>query len=226
MSDCIFLIEDNVKLAETLSSGLQEEGFAVTWCPTAASVGEKLCEHTPLLFLLDLGLPDRDGLDLLNDIKESHPDAAVLIITARDGIEARVSGLNLGADDYLVKPFSFQELVARIRALNRRVAQNKTVLDSHGVRMDTRSRTVLVDGADEELPPREFALLAYLIEHESQTVSRETLAKHVWKVSSRATSMDNVIDVHISRLREKLKPYNKERLIHTVRGVGYVFGKS
>ena len=175
------------------------------------------------LILLDLGLPGRDGLQILTALRSKGVKTPVLVLTARDALQDRVAGLDSGADDYLVKPFAFAELLARIRALMRRGrAAESPRLAVGDLMMDLITRKVTRGGQPVELTVREFELLEYLMRYEGQVVSRETLARDVWKETARTTPLDNVIDVHIARLRRKVDLDRPVRLIHTIRGVGFM----
>jgi DNA-binding response OmpR family regulator len=175
------------------------------------------------LILLDLGLPGRDGLHILTTLRGKGIKTPVLVLTARDTLQDRVAGLDSGADDYLVKPFAFAELLARIRALMRRGrAAESPRLAVGDLSMDLITRKVTRGGQPVELTVREFELLEYLMRYEGQVVSRETLARDVWKETARTTPLDNVIDVHIARLRRKVDLDPSMKLIHTVRGVGFL----
>jgi DNA-binding response OmpR family regulator len=174
------------------------------------------------LILLDLGLPGRDGLQILTTLRTKGIKTPVLVLTARDTLQDRVAGLDSGADDYLVKPFAFAELLARIRALMRRGASDAPRLTVGDLTMDLITRKVTRGGQTVELTVREFELLEYLMRYEGQVVSRETLARDVWKETARTTPLDNVIDVHIARLRRKVDVDRPLKLIHTVRGVGFM----
>jgi len=166
-------------------------------------------------------LPGRDGLQVLSTLRKRGLQTPVLILTARDAIEDRVEGLDKGADDYLVKPFAFPELLARVRALLRRSEQSPQ-LRLADLEMDVIARKAKRNGQYLELTAREFELLEYLLRHKEQVVSREMLARYVWKETARATPLDNVMDVHINRLRRKVDEPFDRKLIHTVRGVGFV----
>src|SRR5206468_3714077 len=174
------------------------------------------------LIVLDLMLPGRSGLEILQTLRQRRVETPVLILTARDGIDDRVAGLDLGADDYLVKPFALPELLARIRALLRRGRPSDVVrLKVADLEMDLVARRVVRGTRSLELTGREFELLEYLLRHQGHLVSREMLARDVWREPRRATPLDNVIDVQMTRLRRKVDPDGLERLIHTVRGVGF-----
>src|SRR5262245_50231461 len=168
-------------------------------------------------------LPGRSGLEILQTLRQRHMDTPVLILTARDGIEDRVRGLDLGADDYLVKPFALPELLARIRAILRRGRPSEVLrLKVADLEMDLVARRTLRGDRPIDLTSREFDLLEYLMRHHGHLVSREMLARDVWKEPHRATPLDNVIDVQMTRLRRKVDLDGASRLIHTVRGVGFV----
>ena len=175
------------------------------------------------IILLDVMLPGRDGLQVLSTLRSQGVETPVLVLTARDALEDRVTGLDSGADDYLVKPFAFAEVLARIRALLRRGRSTESIrLGVGDLDMDLVSRKVTRAGRHIELTVREFELLEYLLRHEGQVVSRGALARDVWKETERTTPLDNVIDVHIARLRRKLDAEFPVKLIHTVRGVGFM----
>jgi two-component system copper resistance phosphate regulon response regulator CusR len=168
-------------------------------------------------------LPGHDGIDILKNLRARGARTPVLLLTARDAVADRVLGLESGADDYLVKPFAFAELVARIRTLLRRAAPveplRKTIAD---VVVDLETRRVSRKGKTVELTPREFDLLVYLMRQPGQVVTREMLAKEVWAETNRVTPLDNVIDVHVAHLRKKMDDGHAVKLVHTVRGVGFV----
>ncbi len=219
----ILVVEDEVKVADALCEGLAGEQYEVAVERTGEGAFFRINTETFDLILLDLNLPGRDGLQVLRTIREKGIKSPVLVLTARDTLQDRVLGLDSGADDYLVKPFAFAELLARIRALVRRGRENDAPRLSVGdLVLDLITRKVTRGGKPVELTVREFELLEFLIRHQGQVVSRETLARDVWKEVSRTTSLDNVIDVHIARLRRKVDPEQAARLIHTVRGVGFM----
>jgi len=173
--------------------------------------------------ILDIMLPGRDGLEILKAARREGLTMPVLLLTAKDGVEDRVAGLDAGADDYLAKPFAFAELLARARALLRRgpgpVGAEIVVKD---LRIDREARRAERTGRDLSLTAKEFELLEYLASHSGRVISRQTLSRDVWRVTERATPMDNVIDVHIARLRGKLDGPFEEKLLKTVRGVGFM----
>ena len=219
----ILVVEDEQKVANALREGLEEEHFEVIVAPTGEDAFFRVNTEKFDLILLDLMLPGRDGLQILTTIRKRGLETPVLLLTARDSLEDRVTGLNSGADDYLVKPFAFEELLARIRALLRR---GRTVdMLRFGIAdldMDIVSRKVTRGGRPVDLTAREFELLEYLMRHEGQVVMRDMLARDVWKETARGTPLNNVIDVHIARLRRKVDVEPFEKLIHTVRGVGFM----
>jgi DNA-binding response OmpR family regulator len=219
----ILVVEDEPKLAAALVEGLRAERYDVT----AASSGEEgffLLYSRPFdLVLLDIMLPGRSGYEILKQIRRNGGQMAVLLLTARDSIEDRVHGLDSGADDYLVKPFAFPELLARCRALLRRGgAERPPALTIGDLAIDLAARTVLRRGVSIDLTAREYELLEYLARGQGSVVSREMLARDVWKEAGRGTPIDNVIDVHIARLRRKLDDPFERKLLHTVRGVGFI----
>ncbi len=219
----ILVVEDEQKVADALREGLEDERYDVVVERTGEGAFFRVNTETFDVVLLDLTLPGRDGLEILRAIRQRRMETPVLVLTARDSLEDRVTGLDAGADDYLVKPFAFAELLARIRALVRRGrvadAPRLTVGD---LEMDLVTRTVVRGGRPVDLTVREFELLEYLMRYHGQVVSRETLARDVWKETARTTPLDNVIDVHIARLRRKVDLDQAVKLIHTVRGVGFM----
>jgi DNA-binding response OmpR family regulator len=219
----LLVVEDEPKVARALRDGLEAEGYAVTTAHTGEEGFFLASSEAFDLLVLDLSLPGRDGLEVLQALRQKGLLIPVLILTARDAIEDRVSGLDHGADDYMVKPFAFPELLARVRALVRRGRGDQLVRLGEGdLTLDVVSRRVERGGEPISLTPREFELLEYLLRHRGTIVSREMVARDVWKETERGTPLDNVIDVHIGRLRKKVDAGSARRLIHTVRGVGFV----
>jgi len=219
----ILVVEDEAKVARALKEGLEREAYEVTVARTGEE-GYYLLGARPFdLVVLDLGLPGRDGLEILATLRSRHRGIPVLILTARDAVQDRVAGLDAGADDYLVKPFAFPELLARLRALLRRGRAEQAVrLKVADLDVDVPARRVSRGGRDVELTSREFELLEYLLWNRGRVVSREMLARDVWREMRRATTLDNVIDVHIARLRRKVDDSFAVKLIQTVRGVGFI----
>jgi DNA-binding response OmpR family regulator len=217
------VVEDERKLAQVLSSALQAEQYDVVVAGTGEDGFYRANAELFDLVVLDLMLPGRNGLEILQTLRQRHVETPVLILTARDGIDDRVLGLDLGADDYLVKPFALPELLARIRALLRRGRPSEVFrLKAADLEVDVVARRVVRGDRSIELTGREFDLLEYLLRHQGHLVSREMLARDVWKEPRRATPLDNVIDVQMTRLRRKVDLEGAPRLIHTVRGVGFV----
>ena len=225
----ILLVEDDKQLANSLRQGLAESECSVVWVQTLEQARAAIRDHVVDLTVLDLGLPDGDGLELLASIRNANASLPVLILTARDEVVDRVKGLNAGADDYLTKPFAFSELIARLRALCRRGQMRKesaTTLMVGDLSIDLLKRRVQRENTEITLSPLEFDVLAYLASKAGTTVSRETLIREVWKISSRASPMDNVIDVLMTRLREKVDRDFAYPLLQTIRAVGYVCKES
>ena len=217
------VVEDEQKVANALREGLEGDAYEVVVERTGEGAFFRINTEQFDVVLLDLTLPGRDGLEILAAMRERGLKTPVLVLTARDTLQDRVLGLDAGADDYLVKPFAFAELLARIRALVRRgrVAESPR-LSAGDLDVDLITRKVTRAGRAVELTVREFELLEYLLRHHAQVVSRETLARDVWKETARTTPLDNVIDVHIARLRRKIDAEAGSKLIHTVRGVGFM----
>jgi two-component system copper resistance phosphate regulon response regulator CusR len=219
----VMVVEDEHKVASALKEGLEGEGYDVVVEHSGEAALVRLKTDACDIILLDLLLPGRGGLDVLSTLREQGFETPVLILTARDTLDDRVTGLNNGADDYLVKPFAFVEVVARMRALLRRGggASGATRLGVADLEMDLVTRKVTRGGRKVDLTLREYELLEYLLRYEGQVVSRGTLARDVWNEAARTMSLDNVIDVHIARLRRKIDADGPVKLIQTVRGVGF-----
>jgi two-component system copper resistance phosphate regulon response regulator CusR len=219
----ILVVEDEVKLAGALREGLEGDGYSVQVEHTGERGFYLLRNESFDLAILDVMLPGRSGLDVLAALRQKGATIPVLLLTARDEVADRVRGLDAGADDYLVKPFAFPELLARVRTLLRRGKQEiPAKLQFAGLEMDVSSRSVRRGGKPVDLTAREFEILEYLLRNQGRVVSREMLAKEVWKEISRQVPLDNVIDVHIARLRHKVDEDFGSRLVHTVRGVGFI----
>ena len=219
----MLVVEDERKLAHVVSSALQAEHYDVVVAATGEDGFYRANAELFDLVVLDLMLPGRNGLEILQTLRQRHIETPVLILTARDGIEDRVRGLDLGADDYLVKPFALPELLARIRALLRRGRPSEALrLKAGDLELDLVARRASRGDRAVDLTGREFELLEYLLRHQGHLVSREMLARDVWREPRRATPLDNVIDVQMARLRRKIDCDGTARLIHTVRGVGFV----
>ena len=201
----ILVVEDERKLAQVIASALQAERYEAVVAPTGEDGFFRANAETFDLVLLDLMLPGRGGLEILQTLRKRNVQTPVLILTARDGVDDRVLGLDLGADDYLVKPFALPELLARIRALLRRGRPADILrLKAADLEVDLVTRRATRNGRTLDLTAREFDLLEYLLRHQGHVVSREMLAHDVWKEPRRATPIDNVIDVQMARLRKKV----------------------
>ena len=221
----ILVIEDEKKVAEALRDGLEGEHYEVSIAATGEEGFFLASQGSFDLVLLDLMLPQRDGIDVLATLRKCGNQTPVFVLTAKDAIEDRVLGLDHGADDYLVKPFAFSELLARIRALLRRGRMDQILKLRHeDLEMDLVTRKVSRGPQILDLTVKEFEILEYLLRHWGCVVSREMLARDVWHASARATPLDNVIDVTIARLRRKIDDPCEKKLLHTVRGVGFVLG--
>jgi two-component system copper resistance phosphate regulon response regulator CusR len=219
----ILLIEDEPKVARAVQDGLEAEGYEVTLAATGDAGLHAADTGQFDLIVLDLMLPGRDGIEILSARRGVGDATPVLVLTARDTVLDRVAGLDAGADDYLVKPFAFAELLARVRALLRRGRPEPPPrLVVADLEIDLAARRAARGGSLLSLTGREFTLLEYLVRYQGQVVSREQIARDVWREPSRGTPLDNVIDVHIMRLRRKVDPEGSARLIQTVRGVGFV----
>ncbi len=220
----ILVIEDEQKLGNALQEGLQAEQYEVALAYTGEE-GFYLAQTEIFdLLVLDVMLPGRNGFEILATLRQHGFKTPVLMLTARDAVEDRVRGLDTGADDYLVKPFAFPELLARVRALCRRgiSPEANPKLRVADLEVDVVGRSVTRGGEALDLTAREFELLEYLLRHQGHVVSREMLTRDVWKEPGRHSPLDNVIDVHVARLRRKIDDQFEHKLVHTVRGVGFV----
>lgn len=223
----ILVIEDEKKVAQAIKKGLEAEHYQVELALTGEEGFFRLCSGPFDLVVLDLMLPGRDGIDILRTLRRTNRETPVLVLTARDALEDKILGLDLGADDYLVKPFAFPELTARIRALLRRGrGDQRTKLAVGDLEMDLAKRSVARARQAIALTVKEFELLEYLLRNGGHVVTRDMLARDVWKETLRATPLDNVIDVHIGRLRRKVDDPFPVKLIHTVRGVGFILSET
>jgi two-component system copper resistance phosphate regulon response regulator CusR len=217
----ILLVEDEPSAARFIAKGLREATYAVDVAADGVAAAEQCLQYDYDAIVLDVMLPGRDGLAVCRELRASGSDVPVLMLTARDAVEARVQGLDSGADDYLTKPFDFRELLARLRALTRRerrpVAPERMEIGS--LTIDIPGRRVFREGKEVSLTSREYALLEYLARHAGEVVGRADIAEHVWDEHYDAFS--NVVDVYIQRLRRKLDDPDAPSLIRTRRGQGY-----
>jgi two-component system copper resistance phosphate regulon response regulator CusR len=216
----ILVVEDEKRIADFLSRGLESAGYAVD----LAADGQRaldLVHHTEYdLVILDLGLPDIDGLQVLAKIRNRKSSPPVLILSARDAVEDRVKGLEVGADDYLVKPFAFVELLARVRALLRRGQPTPERLQVGDLVLDCIRRRVTRENEPIELAPKEFSILEYLMRNRGRPLSRTMIVEHVWDMDY--DGLTNIVDVYIRHLRSKIDDRFPMKMIHTVRGIGYM----
>jgi heavy metal response regulator len=216
----ILVVEDEPRVRSFLRRGLGEAGMAVDLAGDGEEALELALAARYDAIVLDLGLPLRDGLEVLRELRARGCATPVLVLTARDAVPDRVQGLDAGADDYLVKPFAFAELLARLRALLRRGTAQSSVIRVGDLVLDAAARTVERSGTRLELTAKEFALLEYLARHAGEVVTRTMIAEHVWNLDF--DSFSNVIDVYIRYLRRKVDDPFDTKLIHTRRGIGYV----
>ena len=221
----LLLIEDYRPLQQSLTKGLREAGFAVDTTGDGQEGLWYAMGNEYDVIILDLMLPGMDGLEILKKIRSEGRNSHVLILTAKDTVRDRVTGLDLGADDYLVKPFAFEELLARVRALLRRSYREKNpCIEIKDLRIDLTTQRVYRSSEEIRLTPREYALLEYLAMRAGQTISRTDIWEHIYEFASSASS--NVVDVYVGYLRKKIERPNEPALIQTVRGRGYMLGET
>jgi len=220
----VLIAEDDKPVASFVQKGLEAEQYAVDVAQDGHEAQSMVGQFDYDLAVLDLNLPLMDGLDVLKHIRQTKPALPVMVLTGRNGVEDRVKGLDLGADDYLTKPFSFTEFSARVRALLRRAAQpTAVVLRVDDLELNRMERKVIRAGLAIDLTAKEFALLEYLMLNAGRCVTRAMIIEHVWNLLF--DTMTNVVDVYINYLRKKVDSGHERRLIHTVRGVGYQIGE-
>lgn len=216
----ILVVEDEKRIADFLSRGLESAGYAVDIAPDGHTAVNLTRDTSYDLLILDLGLPDLDGLEVLEKIRNRKVSPPVLILSARNAVDDRVKGLELGADDYLVKPFAFVELLARVRALLRRGQPTPERLQVGDLILDCLRRKVTRGGQGVELAPKEFSILEYMMRNPGRPLSRTMIVEHVWDMDY--DGLTNIVDVYIRHLRSKIDDGWPTRLIHTVRGIGYM----
>ena len=220
----VLVVEDEPKTSAYLKRGLEENGFVVDVAETGEDGIQLAAMQLYDLIVLDVLLPGRDGWTVVTDLRRRGVETPVLFLTARDAVRDRVKGFELGADDYLVKPFAFSELLARIRSLLRRgPARQSTVLRLEDLEVDLARHRALRDGRTLDLTPKEFQLLSLLLQRCGEVLSRTLIAEQVWDINFESDS--NLVEVHMRRLRSKVDDPFETKLIHTVRGVGYVLEK-
>ncbi len=217
----ILLVEDDRKIGQFVKKGLEEVSYSAVWVKTAEEARVEVAHNQFDVIILDIGLPDGNGLELLTDWREKNLATQVLILSARHEVDDKIAGLNLGADDYLTKPFSFGELLARLRSLVRRHASaKKTVLEHRGIRLDLLTREITFDDVAVQLTQREFALLELFLHHPARVLTRTQIAEKIWDCHFDMET--NLVDVYVAKLRGKLRlPNETEPVIQSVRGVGY-----
>jgi DNA-binding response OmpR family regulator len=216
----VLVVEDEERLGRLLQKSLSEHAHVVRWVTTCATANDALAETSFDLVIVDLGLPDGDGLALVRDWREAGFTEPVLILSARDSREDRVRGLDVGADDYLPKPFGMDELLARLRALLRRQAGRKqTVYEHNGISLDLLGHVVKVDGQQLDLTAREYALMTIFVQNAGRILTRSLIAEKIW--DSHFDVDTNLIDVYMSRLRSKVSALAGRPMFKTVRGIGY-----
>jgi DNA-binding response OmpR family regulator len=225
----ILVVEDEPKISDAIAAGLRAAAYEVFTAPSSEDGFFMLHSLLPGLVILDLGLPRRSGLELLQQMRSTNIQIPVLILTSNTSLEDRVTVLDAGADDFLLKPFSVPELCARVRALCRRGKLEPapvSLLRLHDLEVNLDTRSACRAEVKLELTMREFDLLLYLVQNRGRTVSREMLARDVWHETSRFTPINNVIDVQMARLRRKLDDPFPQKLLRTVRGVGFILGET
>lgn len=216
----ILVVEDEKRIADFLSRGLQGAGYAVDIAPTGGQALDCIHATDYDLVILDLMLPDMDGLQVLQKVRNRQPGPPMLILSARGGLDDRVKGLEQGADDYLVKPFAFVELLARVRALLRRGQPAPEKLQVSDLTLDCIRRKVARGGETIELAPKEFGILEYMMRNKGRPLSRTMIVEHVWDMDY--DGLTNIVDVYIRHLRSKIDDRFQLKLIQTVRGIGYM----
>ena len=221
----ILLVDDDADLLEQIRRTLSQQKYMVATAKDGEAALDKLFDHVYDLVVLDIMLPERDGLSVLREMRAAGLKTPVLMLTARTSVEDRVEGLDDGADDYLGKPFAMAELLARIRSLFRRTGRQKNpLLATGGVSLNTRTRQVFKDNRPVDLTPKEFSILEFLLYNQGRAVSRFTLSEHVWGDAFDPFTMSNFIDVHIKNLRRKIGDSGQNKIIRTIRGVGFIIG--
>jgi len=220
----ILIVEDEEKMAKLLQKGLQKEGYAVDYVTDGESAEKRIGLNRDAydLVILDLMLPGKSGVEVCKTVREYKIMTPILILTAKDMTEDKTAALDHGADDYLVKPFSFEELLARIRALLRRPIQAlPTILEMRGITLNNAERKVYLDGKEVPMTMKEFSLLEYLMKNPNRVLTRDQIMEHLWGWDF--DSFSNVVDVHVKNLRKKLHDTNGQKTLETVRGLGYRF---
>lgn len=220
----ILVVEDEKPIAQFVKKGLEEQGMLVELCENGDEAYERASTQPYDALVLDIMIPGRDGLSVLKGLRKQRNAVPVVLLTARGELEDRLEGLNLGADDYLTKPFFVEELVARLHAVTRRrTGQEVSILRSHDLLVNLITREVQLGEGSVRLTTREFNLLEFLMRSPGRVITRTQILEHVWGYDFDPNT--NIVDVHVQRLRQKLSPDDRERFIETIRGVGYRFRK-
>lgn len=223
----ILIVDDEQELRRRLQEALRNQRYLVETAQNGAEALDKIVDNDSFdLVILDVMMPGQDGLSVLQEIREAGINIPVLMLSARGDLDDRVRGLNQGADDYLAKPFSMSELLARLRAMLRRGRERNPVLACGRIRLNTVSRAVTLDGRPVTLTAKEFAILEFLLYNKGRVVSRFNLAEHVWGDNFDPFTMSNFIDVHMKNLRQKMKTDGRDAVIRTIRGAGYMIDDS
>ena len=218
----VLFVEDEAKIADFVRAGLKEQGFTVDYCDNGNDGYLQALDNEYDAIVLDIMVPGKDGLSILKDLRREGRNTPIILLTARNELDDRLQGLNLGADDYIAKPFFVEELVARIHAVIRRsVGERQNFLAVGALKLDRITREVTCDRKAIELTTREFNLLEYLMRSPGRVFTRTQILEHVWGYDFNPNT--NVVDVCIQRIRKKIDPINKEELIESIRGVGYRF---
>lgn len=218
----ILIVDDDLELLEQLSKALERKRYQIETADNGETALDQIFSVPYDLILLDIMLPRLDGLSVLGEIRQAGLNIPVLMLTARSDVEDRVKGLDYGADDYLAKPFSMAELMARIRAMLRRDGNRDPVLRAGSISLDTRSRRVTQNKTPLDLTAKEFSILEFLLHNKGSAVSRFNMAEHVWGNEFDPFSMSNFVDVHIKNLRKKIKTPGDVPIIRTIRGIGFI----
>lgn len=218
----ILIVDDDIELLDQLRTSLERKRYRVETAVNGEQALDKIFAVTYDLILLDIMLPRLNGLSVLKEIRQAGLNIPVLMLTARSDVEDRVKGLDYGADDYLSKPFSMAELMARIRAMLRRDGKRDPILLAGPIKLDTISREVTRNGKQLDLTAKEFSILEFLLHNKGSAVSRFNMAEHLWGEDFDPFSMSNFIDVHIKNLRKKIKTHKDIEIIRTIRGIGFI----
>ena len=218
----ILIVDDDLELLEQLSSSLQSKHYQTQTAQNGEEALDKIFAVPYDLVLLDIMLPKRDGLSVLKEMRDADLNMPVLMLSAKGDVEDRIKGLDYGADDYLPKPFSMAELIARIRAMLRRDGKRVSILTAGCVQLNTISRQATREGEPLNLTSKEFSILEFLLHNRGCVVSRFNLAEHIWGDEFNPFSMSNFVDVHIKNLRKKIKTHGEEQIIKTIRGIGFI----